>query len=230
MIALGNLLLGRVPALGASADGAQLEPKFDLAKELEQTLDLEAPAADLAPVIELPAPEVELSDLAAELVTKDDDEDSDEPPPTPLEQAVLDMLERREPPAEIAPPKPEVQNHAPRIVTAAPVTEPRALPEQASPTSHVNLVLDDGDRRLVVTVAVRGDNVNVALRGNDDATAAALARNAATLDHALHTRGLSLAEFSTGRDPERHHERPRQERTETHDKTARERFVLEETK
>lgn len=208
MIALGKLLAG-IPSLLDLPQSQPVEPKFEL------------PLPE-APVLELVPPEI----LPTELVTTQDDDDTsdDEPPPTPLEQAVIDLLDRREPAPELAAPRPEARDHAPRIVAASPVSEPRALPEQAAPTSHVNLVLDDGDRRVVVTVAVRGTDVNVALRGGDDATAAALARNAALLDHALHARGLSLAEFTAGREREpEHHDRPQKQREET------QHFVLEET-
>jgi hypothetical protein len=66
--------------------------------------------------------------------------------------------------------------------------------------SHVHLVVDDGPERVVVTVAMRGNAVHVALRGTDDATTAAFARNAATLDHAMHARGLVLGELTTERE------------------------------
>jgi hypothetical protein len=79
-------------------------------------------------------------------------------------------------------------------------SEPSA-PDSPSNPSHVHLVLDDGPERVVVTVAVRGSEVHVALRGSDDATTAALARNAGSLDHAMRARGLALDEFSTEREP-----------------------------
>jgi hypothetical protein len=73
-----------------------------------------------------------------------------------------------------------------------------------------------------MTVAVRGTEVNVALRTSDDATASALSRNAATLDHALRARGLELGELNArqhdresresareSRDRDRAHERER---------------------
>ena len=63
-------------------------------------------------------------------------------------------------------------------------------------------MIDDGAERVVITVAVRGSEVNVALRGQDDATTAALARNAGSLDHAMRARGLDLASLMTGRDPD----------------------------
>ena len=102
----------------------------------------------------------------------------------------------------------------PELVAGAPMTakgpvattavrEPAPLPENPNP-SHVNLVLDDGTERIVVTVAVRGTEVNAMVRGGDEHTAAALARNAASLDHALRTGGLDLASFSSERDLDHH--------------------------
>jgi hypothetical protein len=67
--------------------------------------------------------------------------------------------------------------------------------------SHVHLVLDDGPDRVVVTVAVRGSDIRVALRASDDTTTAALTRNAASLDHAMRARGLALGELTTEHDP-----------------------------
>jgi hypothetical protein len=95
-------------------------------------------------------------------------------------------------------------------VHKAPAIAAATLPaetEQAAPTSHVHLVLDDGAERVVMTVAVRGSEVNVSLRASDDHTGAALARNAATLDHALRARKLELADFTTQRDPRKRRER-----------------------
>lgn len=98
------------------------------------------------------------------------------------------------------PPKPEQTMAAPRVPTATTaVREPAPLPENPNP-SHVHLVLDDGPERVVVTVAVRGNEVNVGIRGGDDQTAAALARNAAALDHAMHARGLDLSSFTSERE------------------------------
>jgi hypothetical protein len=78
-------------------------------------------------------------------------------------------------------------------VHAAPI-QPPELP--ANP-SHIHLVLDDGPERVVATVAMRGNDVHVALRSSDDASAAAFARNAASLDHAMRARGLALGELTS---------------------------------
>jgi hypothetical protein len=80
-----------------------------------------------------------------------------------------------------------------------PATE---APELPIAQSHVHLVVGDDAERIVITVAVRGSDVNVALRAADDHTADALARNAGALDHAMRMRGLDLASFSAERDPD----------------------------
>ena len=100
---------------------------------------------------------------------------------------------------------------APAAVPAR-AAAPVQLPEPPANPSHVHLVLDDGAERTVVTVALRGTEVHVAMRSTDDATAAGLARNAASLDHAMRARGLALAELTadrepTDRQPSRDHER-----------------------
>jgi len=102
------------------------------------------------------------------------------------------------------------------------------MPEPPANPSHVHLVLEDGPERVVATVAVRGSEVHVALRAHDDATAAALARNAASLDHAMRARGLALGEMTTDREP--HDQRPPRD-PEPRERPARdgERFTLEET-
>ncbi|MCW5804086.1 MAG: hypothetical protein KIT31_17065, partial [Deltaproteobacteria bacterium] len=169
---------------------------------------------------------------------------------TPLEQAVHDLIgqlaEAREgrgdgdastdddSPADVAfapahAAAPVIADDVPQPAAkqAAPVREVAPPPEAPENPSHVHLVLDDGGERVVVTVAVRGNDVNVALRGSDDNTAAALARNAASLDHALRARGLDLHDFTAerDRDPAGGHRPPREQR-EQHD--HQERFVLEE--
>ena len=154
------------------------------------------------------------------------DSTDDEPAATPLEQAVIDLLDRRNTSPELVVTKSDLTRDvlATRIAHTAPVVEPREIKTPDAPTSHVNLVLDDGEQRVVVTVAVRGNDVNVQLRGGDD-IAAGLARNAASLDEAMRLRGLSLAEFTASRDPDtQEHERPHQRRSEM----TREQFTLEE--
>jgi|GEM_PF-3703846 len=103
--------------------------------------------------------------------------------------------------------EPELQTAAPLTargpVATTAVREPAPLPENPNP-SHVHLVLDDGPERVVVTVAVRGNEVNATIRGGDEQMAAAIARNAASLDHALRAGGLDLSSFSSERDLDHH--------------------------
>ncbi len=172
------------------------------------------------------------------------------PPMTPLERAVHDLIDKlrdvdveEEPVREPAPTAIEgtaIAPAAPALVpvdntretarphVAAPVREPDAeLPQPVNP-SHVHLVIDDGER-LVVTVAVRGENVLAHVRGGDDSTLAMLARNAATLDNMMRARGLQLTDFQasrdgssdTGRDPREPDRDPRE--------PEQPKFILEET-
>ncbi len=161
---------------------------------------------------------------------------------TPLEQAVHDLLGQLTCDDDPAVPAPAAPVPAPLAVLAHDATRPapaqpaqiaRAVPTAPDPPanpSHVHLVIEDGAERVVVTVAVRGAEVHVAMRSSDEATAASLARNAASLDHALRARGLQLEDCHTGhqprddrrRDPEPASERePRPDENET--------FELEET-
>lgn len=167
---------------------------------------------------------------------------------TPLEQAVHDLIgqiaesrDDAEPaeentPAEVAfapahAAAPAIADEVPQhaVKQAAPVREVTPPPEAPANPSHVHLVLDDAGERVVVTVAVRGNDVNVSLRGSDENTAAALARNAANLDHALRARGLDLNDFTAerDRDPSGGNRPPREQRREQHG-NSKERFVLEE--
>ena len=164
------------------------------------------------------------------------------PPMTPLEQAVHDLIDAlqggREESAEG--PQPLTLDAAPvapavfapiedrAVAKPVPVAPVRELDvEQAQPLnpSHVHLVIDEAER-LVVTVAVRGDNVFAHVRGGDDATAAALARNAATLDTAMRARGLQLTDFQASRDgfSDTEQKHPQRER-----ETKQPKFTLEET-
>lgn len=169
---------------------------------------------------------------------------------SPLEQAIHDLLgqlgehDTDEPDPEAAGAVPEVDlalfhafGAAPAVaardaapsaaapVHAASLAEPADLP--ANP-SHLHLVLDDGPERVVVTVAMRGSDVHVALRASDDATSAALARNAGSLDHAMRARGLVLGELTTEREPrDRRPSRDAEPREQPTDDA--EPFKLEET-
>jgi hypothetical protein len=109
---------------------------------------------------------------------------------------------------------------------------PIAPPEPPANPSHVHLVLDDGPDRVVVTVAVRGSDVRVALRASDDATTAALARNAASLDHAMRSRGLALGKLTAEHEPRDHqmhdHQQPRDPRPRERQEPDAEPFELED--
>lgn len=111
--------------------------------------------------------------------------------------------------------EPQLKTDAPLTskgpVATTAVREPAPLPENPNP-SHVHLVLDDGGERMVVTVAVRGNEVNATIRGGDEQTAAAIARNAASLDHALRAGGLDLSSFTSERDLDHHAPREREQR------------------
>jgi hypothetical protein len=175
---------------------------------------------------------------------------------TPLEQAVHELIGRlaehdpahprtAKPPAAspTAPATAELSSlravaspHA--TATAAPGREiaaseparaaaPVQPPEPPANPSHVHLVLDDGPDRVVVTVAVRGSDIRVALRASDDATTAALARNAASLDHAMRARGLALGELTTEHEP-REHEQPRDPQPRERQEPDAEPFELED--
>jgi hypothetical protein len=170
---------------------------------------------------------------------------------TPLEQAVRDLVTQLADPgpahgrssrhavddagAELAafagfgaqPPLAAHDAPAARAAGHAAAASPVQLPEPPADPSHVHLVIDDGPERVVATVAVRGSEVHVALRSSDDATAAALARNAASLDHAMRSRGLDLQDLTAEREPR--DRRPSQD-AEPRERRARdaERFQLEE--
>ena len=147
---------------------------------------LEQAVHDIIAALPQPKPEIEHDE------NTDDDDTSDKAPQTPVATPVVVTTE----PAKNAPVARTV------VDQPAPIAEPRAT-EMPAATSHMHLVVGDGDDRVVVTVAVRGEDVNVSLRSNgDDNTAAALARNAASLDHAMRARGLDLASFSSERDPD----------------------------
>jgi hypothetical protein len=76
------------------------------------------------------------------------------------------------------------------------IGEPLAIEQLSAETAvqRLRMVVGEDANRIVVSVAVRGAVVDVSLRAHDDATAAALARNLGTLDHALRARGLELGD------------------------------------
>jgi hypothetical protein len=196
------------PALGAIAvHGAMGAPAVSAATPLEQAVH------DLI---------VRFIDRAGERAGERDDE---------LAPDAADGQDAGVPlPAFAAPTAPAPAAHDGRGSATAPGHAAREAdqPEPPANPSHVHLVLDDGPERTVVTVAVRGSEVHVALRSHDDATAAALARNAASLDHAMRARGLELGELTAERDPSG--QRPPRD-PEPRERPARnaERFTLEET-
>jgi hypothetical protein len=166
-----------------------------------------------------------------------------EPPMTPLEQAVHDLLselaDKKTPSADattitgatfqLAPASTIIApDIAPDVQPTTPIA-PAPPPAELVSQNHAHLVFDDPNGRVVMTVAVRGSEVNVSVRATDDSTAAALARNAASLDDAMRGRGLQLAQFDAQRDlaREQHAEKPKYER-ETVKKSNAERFTLEE--
>lgn len=165
-----------------------------------------------------------------------------EAPVTPLEQAVHDLLEQldRSDPHRDAPQTaqttfghtlitatqdaPPEAPGAPKDLPAVARPEAPAQAEAAANPSHVHLVVEDGATRVVLTVAVRGEEVRVQMRANDDSLAADLARNAGALDHALRARGLDLHDFTAERDPDHgDRDQPRRE-----PQRRDERFTLEE--
>jgi hypothetical protein len=97
---------------------------------------------------------------------------------------------------------------------AAPIAQPDA--QQMQSAHHAHIVLGDDGDRVVMTVAVRGGAVNVTLKSPDEHTAAALARNAGSLDEAMRRRGLDLEQFQAD------HETPRQRGEQAHEQHERE--------
>lgn len=163
-----------------------------------------------------------------------------EPPLTPLEQAVHDMLSELADkqksdddapvlalPVAPTPTLAPIDHDAPQVAPAAPVQAQQ--PAELVSQNHAHLVFDDANGRVVMTVAVRGAEVNVSVRASDDATAAALARNAGSLDEAMRGRGLALAQFDSQRDlaREQNQDKPTYQR-EGEPKRQNQRFSLEE--
>ena len=174
---------------------------------------------------------------------------SDALPLTPLEQAVHDVLERLRDDSDKASDRDDRDGREPHqslplpgvismsaTIEDAPIKKPEGPQPLREPTpaeqlqnanpSHIHLVIDDGER-LVVTVAVRGDQVMTHLRGDNQETANAFARNAGVLDEAMRARGLNLAELHTS------HEQSPGQRQQKHTppqerERAQPRFNLEE--
>jgi hypothetical protein len=165
-------------------------------------------------------------------------------PLTPLEQAVHDLLDHAErdgaTDADVEAPLPITTplaaaptaelEHAPDVPAPQPIAPPApiAQPAEQAITHYTHLVLDDGSGvQVSMRIAVRGSTVNVALKSNDDATTAALARNAGSLDEAIRGRGLDMNNFTAERDSDRS-ERNRERRER--EQQPEERFQLEENK
>jgi hypothetical protein len=119
-----------------------------------------------------------------------------------------------------------------QVTTAAPVAaapaqapaigEPLAIEQLSAETAvqRLRMVVGEDANRIVVSVAVRGAVVDVSLRAHDDATAAALARNLGTLDHALRARGLELGDspdHDSDSDDRSRREAPRRDRQSQED-------------
>lgn len=174
------------------------------------------PVAIQAPPIELAAaPTIEAAiQQVLDQITAKPDVTSEPPDASPGEKGDTQL------PDGMILVEPELPADAPMTsrgpVATTAVREPAPLPENPNP-SHVNLVLDDGAERVVVTVAVRGNEVHAMVRGGDDQTAAAIARNAASLDHALRAGGLDLASFTSERDLDHHAPREQREREQQQD-------------
>ncbi len=179
---------------------------------------------------------------------------TDSPPPddltprTPLEQAVHDLLanladtsKHDEPPSDDAA---QAAAQTKLAATAEPVAAPRsaavapaapAAPiaqpdaQQMQSAHHAHIVLGDNGDRVVMTVAVRGGAVNVTLKTADDHTAAALARNAGSLDEAMRRRGLDLEQFQSDHESPHPHEEAREQRPQRDpEPESTEPFELEE--
>lgn len=174
-----------------------------------------APEAIAAPVVQPPPqPSLEeLTDVEATPVSADAaTRFASETPMTPLERAIHEAIAEAKRGSgatdsdtipmphitfDAAPDRAQTPSAAMPVKNlpgVAPIQAPAELPVA---TSHVHLVVGDGAERIVLTVAVRGSNVHVALRGADEHASAALARNAAVLDDALRVKQLRLAELDT---------------------------------
>jgi hypothetical protein len=179
-----------------TAPAAIASPQTPMAPDAEPPMTpLEQAVHDIIAALPQPKPEVGRD------TKTDDDTPDDKPTETPTPTPVI----------ATAPAAPQMLVARAVVQQAPAIAEPRAT-EMPAATSHMHLVLGDGDDRVVLTVAVRGQDVNVSLRGGDDNTAAALARNAASLDHAMRARGLDLASFSADRDPDHHTRRDKPDR------------------
>lgn len=232
-----------------SPDGAP-RPAIQIKREIADV----ATAVQFSPVGEAGGPSLDAliaqsATAAAKQVASTASDPSAPAPLSPLEQAVHDLIDQlregREDSAQTGEPGAETAQGEPTpiapialaplddrdgaapapVAPAAPMRELDAEAATATNPSHVHLVIDEAER-LVVTVAVRGDTVTAHVRGGDDVTAAALARNAGSLDHAMRARGLQLADFTASRDE---HQRERPDQPERDRTSQQPTFTLEET-
>lgn len=202
------------------------------ASEDADSLDSPAPAPEPA-IAAATDPHASITAMPTAQDTDGDKSDADRPPPDDPSLAQLtSALAAPAAHAAQAQAQPAAPAHAPAIAPAAPAAPiaPPALPELTS-AHHARIVLGDAEHQVVMTVAIRGSSVSVALRTPDDHTSAALSRNASMLDEAMHRRGLSLDHFQAEPDLDQ----PRQPRDPEPDANSpqesadAEPFTLEET-
>ncbi|MFN0251416.1 MAG: hypothetical protein ACKV2T_31360 [Kofleriaceae bacterium] len=176
----------------------------------EETIAPVAHAQITAPALQMPSIEAAVQQVLDQITAKTETKSETKPESGAESQGDMQLPEGMIVVESELPPDAPMTSKGPVATTA--VREPAPLPENPNP-SHVNLVLEDGAERVVVTVAVRGTEVHAMLRGGDEQTAASLARNAASLDHALRAGGLDLASFTSERDLDHHapHEREQPE-------------------
>ncbi|HEY1546345.1 MAG TPA: hypothetical protein VGG28_00925 [Kofleriaceae bacterium] len=207
-----------------------------------------ASAVVAAPVIDDSADDVEQPQVTAPAAPAVDDTSADTTPRTPLEQAVHDLLSQLGDNKDDSPSRDDdaagEQASAQKLAAsapsaapaktesftpaapAAPVAQPEA--QQMQSAHHAHIVIGDDANRVVMTVAVRGSAVNVTLKANDDHTAAALARNAGSLDEAMRHRGLELDQFETPREAPRERQQYEAPERAKPDSDSTEQFELEE--
>ena len=200
-------------ALAAAKPTAIATPAVELAPELAAIASVTRP--DVAkPELPLTPLEQAVHDLLAELGGSGDDHDTPTGAATTLAPLAPLVAALEAPDAPVA--------AQPVTAIAAPAPQPAELASQ----HHAHIVLDEPGLRVVMTVAVRGSEVNVNVRSSDDQTTAALARNAGSLDEAMRAHKLDLNSFSADREPAHERDQPHRERNP--DKPT-EPFVLEET-
>ena len=231
---LGQIIVALMNAGGAATQTPDAQrtvatPKLDV-----PTTQIAAAAAGDAAI----PPELAVAALVAK-----PDAAKPELPMTPLEQAVHDLLSalgtgteehaRPEPAMPQAPLAPTVAplDRPEAIAAPLPVAEvaPAQTPTELVSQHHAHIVLDEPGLRVVMTVAVRGSEVTVNVRSSDDQTAAALARNAGSLDEAMRAQKLDLSQFTAEHETPRDRDRPTHDREPERNAKSSEPFTLEET-